>query len=61
MSKLEKTREWICHQFHDAEVKKPIAALKQHRHGGLTHVQELRLWTATNEELHDTDWIRQAA
>ena len=61
MSKLEKTRDWIAHQFQDVTVKKPIAALKKHRNGGLTHAQELRLWTAANEELHDTDWISKAA
>ena len=61
LSKLKRTQEWISHQFHDKTVKKPVAALKQHQHGKLTHVQDLRLYTGLNEEIHDRDWQSIAA
>jgi hypothetical protein len=61
MSKLKKTKQWIMHQFKDEDVTKPVAALKQHQHGKLTHAQDLRLFTGLNEEIHDRDWQSLAA
>ncbi len=61
LSKLKNTQEWITHQFKDKAIKKPVAALKQHRHGGLTHAQELRLSVSLNDEAHDRAWQANAA
>ena len=61
LSKIEKTKEWITHQFKDKSVKKPIPALKQHRHDALTHKQDAKLHLALNDEIHDRAWYEEAA
>ncbi len=40
--KAEEIKQLFVRQFHDSSAK-PVAALKQHRHGKLTHAQDLRL------------------
>jgi hypothetical protein len=42
----------FAHQFDDP-VAKPVASLKQHRHGKLTHVQELKLTYSLEHQLVD--------
>jgi hypothetical protein len=61
LSKLKKTQDWITHQFKDKAVKKPVHALKQHRHDSLTHAQDLRLSVSLNDEIHDRAWQSLAA
>jgi hypothetical protein len=61
LSKLKKTQEWISHQFHDKAIKKPVASLKQHRHDALTHTQDLKLYVAMNDEIHESDHNWKAA
>jgi len=39
--KVETTKNWLILQFKDPKAK-PIASVKQHKHGKLTHVQQLR-------------------
>lgn len=39
-------------QFHDPDAK-PVAALKQHRHGKLTRVQDLKLTYSLGHQLAD--------
>ena len=53
LSKIKKTQDWIAHQF---EGRKPIAELKQHQHGKLTHVQDRKLYHGLNDEIHDREW-----
>ncbi len=48
----EERQHLFALQFHDPEAK-PLPALKQHQHGKLTHVQELRLVVSLGHQLAD--------
>ena len=41
LGKVETTKNWLIVQFKDPKAK-PIASIKQHKHGKLTRVQALR-------------------
>jgi len=50
--KGEEQQKLFAQIFQDP-IAKPIAALKQHRHGKLTHVQDLRLTYSLGNQLAD--------
>ncbi len=50
LGKIETTKNWIVLQFKDPKAK-PIAALKQHKHGKLTKAQDLRQKWQLNEDM----------
>ncbi len=50
LGKIETTKNWLMIQFQDPKAK-PVAALKQHKHGKLTKVQALRQKWQLNEEM----------
>jgi len=52
LGKIGETKDWVIHQFKDPKAK-PIAALKQHQHGKLTRVQQMRQAWQLREELAD--------
>jgi len=52
--KDEEHQRMFAHQFNDPHAK-PIAALKVHQHGKLTHMQDLRLTYSLQHQLaYDT-------
>ncbi len=52
LSKLQDTTNWVVQQFKDPK-KKPLPETKQHKHGKLTHVQQMRQNWALNQELRE--------
>ncbi|AIE84646.1 hypothetical protein OP10G_1278 [Fimbriimonas ginsengisoli Gsoil 348] len=50
--KGEEQQRVVASQFQDPNAK-PLAALKQHQHGKLTHVQDLRLAYSLNFQATD--------
>ncbi len=49
IEKAKATKEWFLRQFADRKPKEE----KQHRHGALTHAQDLRTHWTTELELRD--------
>jgi hypothetical protein len=55
VTKIESTKTWILNtvQKRKAERPAPLAEAKPHKHGKLTHIQELRLQLSLNNQLAD--------
>ena len=55
VTKIESTKTWILNtvQKRKAERPAPLAEAKPHKHGKLTHIQELRLQLFLNQQLLD--------
>lgn len=50
--KDEENKRWVNHHLSEP-LAKPVAATKQHQHGKLTHVQELKLTYNLGAQLAD--------
>jgi hypothetical protein len=55
VTKIENTKTWILNtvQKRKADRPAPLAEAKPHKHGKLTHIQELRLQLYLNHQLAD--------
>lgn len=52
LRRISETREWLTEKIQDLNARR-IAALKPHRHGALTHVQERKLRDALSQAADD--------